>query len=96
MEMIALFRAMALLHYTVCMPLRFLAGNTHNIGACGYDWSPVSMGKAIDAIYDAMQIIKADGTKLLDETFMNSIFSKLDNGGPLEPLTEFMEYMFGE
>ena len=96
MEMIALFRVMAILHFSVCMPLRFLAGNTHNIGAQGYDWSPISMGKALDALFDAMRVVEKDGSKLLDEDFMNDIFSEIDNGRPLEPLTEFMDYMFGK
>ena len=45
------------------------------------------MGKAIDAIYDAMLELEKDGSKLLDENFMSNIFSKIDtdedgNEGP--------------
>ena len=42
-EMIALCRVFAILHHTICLPMRFLAGNSHNIGAQGYDWSTRSM-----------------------------------------------------
>jgi hypothetical protein len=61
MEMVALSRLFSILHFSVCMPMRFLAGQTHNIGALGYDWSPLSMGKAIDAIENALTKIQSDG-----------------------------------
>lgn len=53
-EMVALCRSLAILHYTVCMPMRWLSGNTHFLGRCGFDWSARSMGKAIDALEAAM------------------------------------------
>ena len=76
--------------------MRFLAGNSHNIGAQGYDWSTRSMGNAIDALEKAMIEIETDGSKLLSEDFMGNIFSNIYNDGPLEPLTEFMTFMFGK
>ena len=76
--------------------MRFLAGQTHNIGALGYDWSPLSMGKAIDAIENAITKIQSDGSKFLEEDFMSAIFTKINDNGPLEPLSEFMTYMFGK
>ena len=99
MEMIALCRVMAILHFKICMPMRWLAGNTHHIGALGYDWSSRSMGKAIDALHDALVEIEKDGSKFLDEDFMNEIFSKIytnkdGQGVPLEPLVDAMEYQF--
>ena len=81
-EMIALCRVFAILHYTICMPMRFLAGSTHHFGAMGYDWSSRSMGLAIDALETAMIELEKDGSKLLSEDFMCSIFSKIYNGGP--------------
>jgi hypothetical protein len=38
-EMIALCRTMAIFHFKVCMPLRWIAGNTHFLGQQGYNWS---------------------------------------------------------
>jgi hypothetical protein len=101
MEMVALCRIMAILHFKICMPMRWLAGNTHHLGQIGYDWSARSMGKAIDALHDAMVEIEKDGSKLLDEDFMDSIFSEIyeDEDGnkvPLEPLVEAMNYQFKE
>ena len=56
MEMIALCRVMAILHFKICMPMRWLAGNTHSVDAVGYNWSSRSLGKIIDAIHDVMDI----------------------------------------
>ena len=49
---------MAILQFKVCMPMHWLAGNTHLLGQCGYDWSSRSMGKAIDALYDVLILIE--------------------------------------
>ena len=81
--------------------MRWLAGNTHSVGAVGYDWSSRSMGKAIDAIYNAMVTAENNGSMFLDEEFMNSIFNNIytdedGNYGPLEPLVEVMKYKFEE
>ena len=96
MEMISQFRVFAILHFCICLPMRWLAGNTHHLGNQGYDWSYRSMGKAIDALHDAMVIIESDGAKMLDMDFMDAIFSRIYNDEPLEPLTEYMTHMFGE
>ena len=100
-EMVALARVMAIIHYKIAMPMRWLAGNTHHMPAVGYNWSARSMGKAIDALHDALVELAKDGSKFLDEDFMNNIFSEIDedeegNKRPLEPLVEAMEYYMGE
>ena len=99
METTSLCRAVSILHFKVCMPLRWLAGNTHLIGQCGYDCSTHSMGKVIDALHDAMIKIEEDGSLFLDEEFMNGIFHSIhtdDDGNsvPLPPLVEAMEYQY--
>ena len=100
-EMTSLARVMSIIHYKIALPMRWLAGNTHHMHGSGYDWSIRSMGKAIDALHDAMVVIAGDGTKLLDETFMNNIFSKIseDKDGrpcPLQPLVDAMHFYMGE
>ena len=54
------------------------------------------MGKVIDALHDAMIVIEENGANILEEVFMNDIFSKIYDGGKLEPLTDYMSYIFGE
>ena len=74
MEMVSLCCVMAILHFKIVMPMQWLAGNTHFLGQCGIDWSPRSMGKAIDALEAAMMVIEKDVSNYLDEDFMNNIF----------------------
>jgi hypothetical protein len=90
---------MAIIHFKISMPLRWLAGNTQFIGQQGYDWSTRSMGKAIDAFYEAMDKIESDGSLILNEQFMNAIFDEIytdDEGNrcPLPPLQEAMKYQY--
>ncbi len=47
-EMVTLSHVLVILHFKVCMPLKWLAGNIHFIGQQGCDLSTRSMGKAID------------------------------------------------
>ncbi len=72
-EIVALCRVMAILHFKICMPMQWLAGNTHWLGQTGYHWSTRSMGKAIDALYNASVQMEQDGKLFLDENFMNGI-----------------------
>ena len=60
-EMVALCRVMAILHFKICMPMWWLAGNTHFLGRMGFDWSSRSMGKAIDALYDLCVELQQNG-----------------------------------
>ena len=81
--------------------MRWLAGNTHTLGQTGYDWSARSMGKAVDALHDAMVEIEKDGSLYLNEDFMDGIFVAIyenDDGtlGPLPPLVDAMNYTFEE
>ena len=92
---------MSIIHYTIALPMRWLAVSTHNMYACGYDWSARSMGKAIDVLHDCMVAIENNCKKFLDEDFMNNLFYNThmkDNGKPglLEPLVEYMKYYMGK
>ena len=79
------------------MPMRWLAGNTHNVGYQCYYWYIMSMGKAIYALEEAMVKIEDDGALFLDEAFMSGIFSNIMEGdNKLEPLEEYIIHMFGK
>ena len=52
MEMISLCRVVAILYFKVCMPMCWLARNTHLLVSVGYGWSVRSIGKAIDALHE--------------------------------------------
>ncbi len=97
--MVALCQVMALLHFKICMLMRWLAGNTHFLGRTGFDWSYHSMGKAIDALLSACVELKQEGELFLDEDFMNAIFDNnyIDSKGnpaPLPTLQKSMKYQY--
>ena len=89
-EMTALSRLFSILHFSINVPMRWLAGKTHTLAE--YDWSMKKMSTAIDRLHDALVEIEEDGTKILEEKFMLSIFKPLH----LPPLDEYMKYIFDE
>jgi len=93
-EMVALCRVMAILFFKIVMPLQWFAGKTHFLGQFGFDWSVLSMGKALDALEASLIQMKDNWSFYLEEAFMNSTFSKIhtDDEGKevLEPLEEAM------
>ena len=96
-EMIALNCVFSILHLTVSMLMGWLAVIMRNIGAQGYDWSMLNMGKVIDALGEAMVKIEDNGALFLDEAFMTGIFSNIMEGdNKLEPLEEYIIHMFGK
>ena len=100
MEMVSLSQVMGIVDYKICIPMGWLASNTHHMNVVGCGWSAWSTWKAIDALhYDIIIEIKIDGSKFLDEVFMNALFSKIDTNnkgkpGPLEHLIEAMETLW--
>ena len=74
-EICALCRVCAILHYSISMPMRWLAAKTQALAE--YNWSIRSMGRAIDLVFTAVRKIKDDGSLLLNSDFMNSIFDVL-------------------
>ena len=90
MEMIALTRVCAIIHLAICMPLRWLAGNSHTFGE--HCWSVTSMGKAIDTLESNLMMITQDNNKILNEQFMMDIFKDLKTDFP--PLADCCKHMF--
>ena len=87
-EMTALSCLYAIIHYSINMPMRWLAGKTHALAE--YDWSVTKMATAVDRLHDALVQIEQDGKKIADEDYMLSIFEPLK----LSPLDNFMSYIF--
>jgi hypothetical protein len=91
-EMVALLRVLSILHIAVCMPVRWLAGNTENLAQ--YDFGAVSMGRTLDMLEDAFIKISSDGALLLDEDFVMNIFSDIVE--EVEPFDKYLNFMFNE
>ena len=58
-EMTALSRLFSILHYTVNVLMRWLAGKSHTLAE--HDWSAKKMSTAIDRLHDALEEIEKDG-----------------------------------
>ena len=89
-EMIALVRLLSIFHLSICMPVRWLAGKTHELAE--YNWGPMSMGRVLDSLEKAMVQISKDPKLLLDEGFMMNIFSVYQN--ELPPFKEYLDLMY--
>lgn len=63
--MIALVRLLSILHISACMPIRWLAGKTHELKE--YGWGPMSMGRVIDTLEAKMKIITRNSEKILNK-----------------------------
>ena len=73
-EMIALARFMSIIHVSVSMPFRWLAGKTHKLAE--YDWGLMSMARVIDTLQEKMSMIAAKPSLIHNEGFMLNIFEK--------------------
>ena len=77
-DMIASARVHSILHLSVVMPHRWLAGNSHTLAK--YDWSERSMGITVDLLELAMvRVVEGDdehapGQLFFNQAFMFSIF----------------------
>ena len=90
LPMIALFRISSILHVAICIPMRWLAGNTHKMK--DHNWSVRSMGRALDILESALEKILLDQSLILDRQFMMGIFDELRS--ELLPFDDFLKYKF--
>ena len=90
LDMVAQARICSIVHLSICLPMRWLAGNSHKLAE--YDWSVRSMGRAADMLQTALEAIEADPHLFLDQDFMFGIFDKLID--ELPPFKAYLEYMY--
>jgi len=90
--MIAQLRIASIIFIAVVVPMRWLAGKTHELGH--RNWSERSMGRAVDLMYNAFVEVESDGELMLDEDFIMNIFSPLY--AELPELKEYLTYYFEE
>ena len=70
-----MIRVLSILHVAVCIPLRWLTGNTEDLE--GFDFSMLDMGAACELLEHAMVDVAETPELFLDEDFMMNIFSDL-------------------
>ena len=91
-EVISLLQVLAILHILVCMPMRWLAGNCGDLAQ--YNFGVAEMASVVDIMDKAFGIIVHDGSKIMNEQFMMSMFKKLTRKIP--PFEQYLDYMFNE
>ena len=95
-EMIASARIHSIIHLTIIMPLRWLAGNSHKLAE--FDWSERKMGISADLLERAMAKVAEGsdefrpGELMLSQSFMTSIFDDIVN--ELLPFKKYLSYMY--
>jgi len=66
--MIAVSRLFSILHVSIVIPFRWLAGNTHKLAQ--HKWVARSMGRAVDILHTACGQLLDDIKKIHDKKFM--------------------------
>ena len=87
-QYIAMTRANAIIDLSISRPLRWLAGNSYKLS----NWSPLSMGRALDMVENILEKASLDGAVLLDPTL--DIFKEIAAQQPL--FAAYQKYMYTE
>ena len=91
-EMISFLRVLSILHISICMPLRWLAGNCGNLAS--HKFGVADMATVVDTMDKAFAKVVQNGKKLLNEDFMMDMFDDLRK--KLPPFHDYITYMFEE
>jgi hypothetical protein len=65
---------LSILHLSVCMPFRYLAGKSHEFKE--YGWGAADMGHVLDTLYDKLQEIWQNPKLILVQSFMMDIMKQ--------------------
>eukprot|EP00956_Cyclotella_meneghiniana_P030815 scaffold78775_cov36-Cyclotella_meneghiniana.AAC.2 len=84
-EMLALSRLLSIIHLSISMPFRFLAGKSHQFAEHG--WSAADMSRVIDTLHSKLNDIHKNPSLILNENFMMNIFQQYRN--ELPPFEEY-------
>jgi hypothetical protein len=88
-QYIAMTRANAIIDLTISRPLRWLAGSSHLLE----NWSPLSMGRALDLVEQLFIKASTDGSVLLDPA-QTDIFAGIAAEQPL--FAKYRKFMYEE
>ena len=91
MEMIALARLLSILHISIVIPFRYLAGKTAELGE-EHDWCPFNMGDVLDVLDKKLEELIKKPELILDEKFMMGMFDKFRE--ELPPFDEYLTDLF--
>ena len=86
LEMVAVSRLFSILHVSIVIPFRWLAGMTHKLAH--RKWGARSMGRAVDILHTACGQLLDDIKLIHDKKFMMDMFDEL-----AEEIPEFKEFL---
>ena len=86
LEMIAVSRFFSILHVSIVIPCRWLAGNSHKLAH--RKWGARSMGRVVDILHTTCGHLLDDMKKIHDKTFMMNLFDDI-----AEEIPEFKEFL---
>ena len=89
-DMIELTRLLSILHLSIVVPFRWLAGKTHEFKE--YNWSPLSMGRVLDTLDEKLNKIKSDPKLIFKSSVMMDIFK--NHREELPPFKQYWEDTF--
>ena len=90
LEMIAVSRFFSILHVSLVIPCRWLAGNTYKLAKD--KWGARSMGRAVDILHTACGEILDDIKLIHDEKYMMNIFDEIAE--EIQDFKMFLEFQF--
>ena len=90
LEMVAAARMWSIFHITIIMPLRWLSGNVHTLGA--YKWCYFNLGNVLDRLKEKLLEIVDCPECIHDEIFMMSIIWNWKE--ELPPFKNYFKYQF--
>ncbi len=80
----------AILHVTICIPTRWLAGKTQELAQ--FQFGVWDTGQIVDLMEETFENIANDGERRLDEQFMMNICEPIVN--QIDPFAEYLECIF--
>lgn len=89
-EMVAVSRLWSIIHFAIIMPMRWLAGKTHELAE--FKWGPISMNRVLDHLLADVRSIADEPQLIHDETFMMGMMDKWKE--QLPPFKEYMKHQF--
>jgi hypothetical protein len=91
-EVVALLRVLSILHISICLSKRWLAGKTQDLA--DYDFGYYDVGLALDLMETSFESIIDEPELILDEDFMIGIFNRIS--GLVDSFQAYLSYMFEE
>ena len=86
LTIVTCLREFIIMHYSIVVSVRWLAGNSNALGQCG--WSIRSMGHVNDIIYNKMNVPLKEPHKIMEESFIMTLFDSLQ-----EELLTFKDFV---